>query len=132
MKNVKADIEKYISYKIGKSNKSMRAASLMMDNGFYNEAINRIYYACFYTATAILFKNNIEAKTHTGVRTMMHKHFIQNNLISQSDGAFYSDIFEYRHASDYDDYVEFEKDVVEKLFIEAEKFITNLNILLSQ
>ncbi len=117
MKNEKADIEKYISYKVGKSNKSMRAARLMMDNGFYNEAINRIYYACFYITTAILFKNNIEAKTHAGVRTMIHKHFIQKKLISQSDGAFYSDIFEYRHASDYDDYVEFEKDVVEKLFM---------------
>jgi uncharacterized protein (UPF0332 family) len=63
---------------------------------------------------------------------MIHKHFIQNNLISEGDGAFYSDIFEYRHSSDYDDYVEFEKDVVEKLFIDAEKFSNNLSILLTQ
>jgi uncharacterized protein (UPF0332 family) len=132
MKNEKADIEKYISYKLGKSNKSLRAASLMIENKFYNEAINRIYYAYFYVVTAILFKNNIDAKTHAGVRTMMHKHLVQHNLISQSDGAFYSDIFEYRHSSDYDDYVEFEKDVVEKLFIDAEKFTNNLHILLTQ
>ena len=132
MRNEKDDIEQYISYKIGKSNKSLRAASLMIENEFYDEAINRIYYACFYIVTALLFKNNIDAKTHAGVRTMMHKHFVKHNLISQSDGAFYSDIFEYRHSSDYDDYVEFEKDVVEKLFIEAEKFTNNLHNLLTQ
>jgi uncharacterized protein (UPF0332 family) len=62
MKNEKADIEKYIFYKIGKANKSLRAASLMIDNGFYNEAINRIYYACFYLVTAILFKIKLTPK----------------------------------------------------------------------
>jgi uncharacterized protein (UPF0332 family) len=32
----------------------MKEARLMIDSGFLNAAVNRLYYACFYAVSAIL------------------------------------------------------------------------------
>jgi uncharacterized protein (UPF0332 family) len=102
----------------------------MIENSFYDEAISRIYYACFYIVTAILYKKSIEAKTHAGVRLMLHKNLVKENLMNKEDAYFYNNIFEYRHNTDYDDFLEFEKNEAEILLKEAKLFISNCTNLL--
>jgi uncharacterized protein (UPF0332 family) len=132
MKFDKEDIEKYQNYKLRKSNQSLKASKLMIENNFCNEAINRLYYACFYSVTALLYKYSIEAKTHAGVRLMLHKKLVKENLINKEDASFYNNIFDYRHTIDYDDYAEIERKEAEILIKEATIFISNLNELLTQ
>jgi uncharacterized protein (UPF0332 family) len=132
MKFDKEDIEKYLNYKLRKSNQSLKASKLMIENDFCNEAISRLYYACFYCVTALLYKNSIEAKTHAGVRLMLHKKLVKENLINKEDASFYNNIFDYRHTADYDDYVEIERSEAEILLKEATTFVANLNTLLTK
>lgn len=124
-------MEKIILDKIRKSNQSIKAAILLIENGFYNEAINRIYYSCFHLVSGLLLVNNIDAKTHNGVKTMFHKTYGQNNLIEENLAVFYSSLFFYRHSSDYDDEIEYEKEVVTALYYEALNFIKAINELLT-
>ena len=42
---------------------------------FYNAAIKRLYYVCYYMAVALFLKHNISAQTHSGVKTMLGMHF---------------------------------------------------------
>lgn len=37
---------------------------------------------------------------------MFGLHFIKTGLISKDSGKYYTDIFDIRHSSDYDDYIE--------------------------
>ncbi len=128
---INEESDKLIAFKIRKSNQSIKAAQLLIENHFYNEAINRIYYACFYLATALLYKNNINAKTHSGVKTMLHKHFTVTNLIDEDLATFYSSIFFFRHSSDYEEGIEYEKEVTIGLYKEAISFLDSFQNLLN-
>lgn len=39
--------------------------------GYYNTAVNRLYYACYYAAVALLIRHGINPGTHAGVKQMM-------------------------------------------------------------
>jgi len=63
------DVERkdYVNYRIEKSIETFEVAELLYANSKWNSTINRLYYACFYAITALLVKNEIETKSHSGV-----------------------------------------------------------------
>lgn len=132
MKNATLEIKNYVRYKIVKSNHSLRAASLLMENHFYNEAISRLYYACFYLIKAYLYEHQIDAKTHEEIRDMMRKHLVSKNAITENDVIFYSNIFEIRHSVDYGYFIDFDKKIAQVLLTETEIFIINIKELISE
>lgn len=132
MKNAAIEIKDYVRYKIVKSNHSLRAASLLMENNFYNEAISRLYYACFYLVKAYLYEHQIDAKTHEEIRDMMRKHLVSKNAITENDVIFYSNIFEIRHSVDYGYFIDFDKKIAQVLLTETEIFIINIKELISE
>jgi uncharacterized protein (UPF0332 family) len=44
----------------------LKVAELTLNQGFYPDSINRSYYAVFHGAKALLAKNGIFTKTHSG------------------------------------------------------------------
>ena len=56
-----------ISYRIQRSEETLSEVDILIRNKLWNTAINRLYYACYYAATALLLKYDIKATTHTGV-----------------------------------------------------------------
>ena len=94
-----------IAYRIERAYGSLQEAKLMAEGGFYNASINRLYYACYYMAVALLLKNNISAQTHSGVKTMLGMHFTSKGKLSISASKIFATLFEKRHSSDYDDFV---------------------------
>ncbi|MBQ8969440.1 MAG: HEPN domain-containing protein [Bacteroidaceae bacterium] len=51
-----------VRYRIENAQKTLAEVASHRDNGFYNTAVNRMYYACYYAASAILIANAIETK----------------------------------------------------------------------
>jgi uncharacterized protein (UPF0332 family) len=77
----------------------------MIQNGFWNASVNRIYYACYYAVSGLFLKKNIETNSHKGIRLMFGLHFVQSGIVSKEDGRFFSDLCDRRQTGDYDDYV---------------------------
>ncbi|MBR7034543.1 MAG: HEPN domain-containing protein, partial [Bacteroidales bacterium] len=48
-----------------------------------------MYYACFYAASALLIANEIQVKSHEGVRQQLGLHFVLTGKIPQEQGDFY-------------------------------------------
>ncbi len=114
------------NYRISRALESLAEAKLLLDNGFWNAAVNRIYYACYYAVIALLLKKSIDTGTHKGVRMMFGLNFVQAGIISKEDGRFFSDLFDRRQTGDYDDYVSFDQETVNKLFLQAEIFVNKI------
>jgi uncharacterized protein (UPF0332 family) len=76
---------------------ALQEALLLMNNSYWNAAVNRMDYACYYAVSALLISRGVEAKTHAGVRQMLGLHFVKTNLLSSATNAFYSDLFAKRH-----------------------------------
>ena len=71
----KESLKALIAYRIGRAYETLKEADVMKREGFYNAAINRLSYACYYAVIALLLKNDIQTQTHNGVKTMLGLHF---------------------------------------------------------
>ena len=52
--------EDYDNYRIQRAKETIREVELLIENDFWNAAINRMYYACFYAVSACLSKMELK------------------------------------------------------------------------
>ena len=60
--------EEYIRYRLDTAYKTLAAATVLAENGFWNSAVNRLYYSVFYAVNALLVLHDIRTKTHSSVK----------------------------------------------------------------
>jgi len=111
---------------------AMNTLSEVLDHiqrGYYNTAVNRMYCACFYAATALLIAYQIEAKSHFGVRQMLGKYFVSPGLLSIEKGKFYTLIFSKRSAGDYEDFINYTQESVQALYPQTEDFVKEIKLM---
>jgi uncharacterized protein (UPF0332 family) len=118
--------EDYINYRIEKSAEALADAKLLAANNRWNAAVNRLYYSCFYSVSALIHKRSLRAETHTGVKTQFNLHFIKTGLISIEDGKLYANLFDWRQESDYADFIDFDKETVSMLLPRVENLINSI------
>ncbi len=121
-----------VKYRLERAIKTLEEAKYMRKGNFFNAAVNRLYYACYYAVTALLLARNIEANTHSGVKTMLSFHFVRTGLLSLEDGATFSNLFDKRHSSDYDDFTYCDAALVDYLIPRSEDFISSIEKLINQ
>jgi len=105
--------EEYIKYRLKKSDEALEVAELLIENKKWNATINRLYYAAYYVISALMVKDEINTKTHAGIKTQFFLHYIKTQKIEIELGKVYSDLFDWRQKGDYGDFFDFaENDVV--------------------
>ena len=113
-----------VTYRLQRAKETLAEADNLIKDEFYNAAVNRLYYACYYAVIALLVKNNIVAQTHQGVKQMFSLHFIANNKINKQYSLFYGRLFNDRMSGDYDDFVQYNSEMIAKLRPQSEEFIS--------
>ncbi len=58
-----------------KAKQNLEAAELLLDQGFYEIAISRGYYALFYTAEALLLRRGLHFSSHSAVIAAYDREF---------------------------------------------------------
>ena len=119
-----------VLYRMERADETMEEVRLLAENGHYNAAVNRLYYACFYATQALLLKHSIVAQTHAGVKSMLGLHFISKGIISIDHGKTFNTLFEKRHSSDYEAFAYCDKELVDDLTPLAEAYIGRIKELL--
>ena len=125
-----------IRYRMDRSKEALSAAKLMYDKGHYNDAVNRLYYSCFYAVIALLATEGIHPGKHTAARSFLNKNWIKTEKISKKTGRLYNTLFDRREKGDYGDYFRFsENDVkdwlervakaIEEIFQVIERHLSN-------
>ena len=92
-----------IALKLQKAFSLLNEAEVLMGNKFYATVINRLYYACFHASKALLLTKDLTPKTHSGVISMLHQHFVQPGLFDVQQASFYSRLMQQRIEEDYRD-----------------------------
>ena len=112
-----------VEYRLERAYATMEEAAVMTEKEFYNAAVNRLYYACYYATEALLLKHKIEAKSHAGVKAMLGLHFVSKGLVPVSIGKILSTLYEKRQSGDYDDFIYCDKEMTDDLTIQAQTYI---------
>lgn len=103
----------YVKYRLEKAEETYEVAALLVKNKKWNSAVNRLYYAAYYAISGLLAKNEVDGKTHTGIKTQFFLHFIKTGKIDIELGKVYADLFDWRQKGDYGDFFDFtEGDVI--------------------
>jgi len=89
--------------------------------------VNRIYYAVFYAAGALLITRGLAASKHSGVLALFSKEFVKTGVMEQKHGKFLYDMFDRRQEGDYRDFVRFDPEEVKTWIKDAEDFITSVS-----
>ena len=66
-----------------RSLKAQGAADLLLEAGFYEDAVSRAYYAVLHAAKAALLARNIITESHTSVRRLFGKELVQQGLLKR-------------------------------------------------
>jgi uncharacterized protein len=121
----------YIDYRIRKANETFKAAKLLAENSHWNSAINRLYYTCFYAISALLYKNDINANSHAGLKHQFTLHFIKTGLIDKDLGRLFVQLFDWRQKGDYGDFYDFDKEKTLPLFNHVEVLLNKIVSLIN-
>ena len=62
------NIEALSAYRFLRAKETLKEIPYLKQQGYYNTAVNRLYYACYYAAVALLIKHEINPGTHAGVK----------------------------------------------------------------
>jgi len=119
-----------IQHWMDKADHALAAARREYAAGDLGLAMNRVYYACFYAATAVLLHDQKEFTKHAGVRAAIHQHLVRPGKISVDMGTFYDQVFRERQEADYTAMTEFETVNVANRIKQAELFIAEMRKLL--
>ncbi len=120
------EIKELVSYRLGNAKDTLREVGLHIENELWNTAVNRLYYACFYAVSALLAKQGIFTKTHSGTIKMFSLHFVKPGIVNEDLGIFYSKIFDMRQNADYEDFLDYEKNEVIAILKPAEELIGHI------
>lgn len=124
------NVNALVSYRLSRAKETLAEVPHLRDMGYFNTAVNRLYYARYYAMVALLIKNHIQASTHAGVKQMLGLHFVSKGLISKESNRSFSLLFERRHSSDYDDFAYATCEEVDELLPKAKSFISEIEALL--
>src|SRR3972149_4217211 len=76
-----------IREEIKRAKEAMRAANLLFDNGFFNDAVSKLYYFLLYNVRALLLTKGLEPKSHEGALRLLGLHFVKKGIFSPTEEA---------------------------------------------
>ncbi len=123
--------EDYIKYRIARARETIEEVQTHIDNKFWNTAINRMYYACFYAVGALLLKHRISVSTHGGVRQKFGQHFVKTGKVDRNLAKLFTDLSEKRQKGDYNDFYDYDEETVLLLYPKAKEFIDQIDHILN-
>ena len=107
------DIKAVVFYRKKKAHATLREAEDMIVTKHWNLAMKRMYYACFYMASALLVSAGLKSQTHNGVVGQLGMHYVSKGLLTREEGRLYSRLLQNRITGDYNDFFDFaEEDVL--------------------
>ena len=95
----------------------------LLERGAVSSAVNRLYYAAFYAARALLATEGLDASRHSGVITLFGQRFVKNGIIPPEIAKALPRSFEKRLDTDYEDFSAIDQKEAETVRQDVERFL---------
>lgn len=120
--------KQYVVHRIGTAYTTLEAAEYLLDGGFIDSAVSRLYYAAFHAVTALLTANGIQAKTHGAIKGQFALHFIKTGVLDPKFSKLLSELFDNRQKGDYGDVTFSEEETVRTYFEPLRELIEQIEL----
>ena len=86
---------------MNKAQESLEAANLLLDQGYYDFAASRAYYAIYYTAEALLLFRGLSFSSHAAVIANFGKEFAKTGEMDLKFHKYFIAVQDLRSQGDY-------------------------------
>ena len=121
---------------IERANETIKVANLLFENGFFRDAVARLYYSVLYFVRALLLTEGFEPKSHEGALRIFALYFVKKGLFKAQDSHIFSKLMKYREEADYnpsytftrEDFIEFKEEsdrLIQKImaYLKAKEYL---------
>ena len=111
---------------IVKARRYLRSAELLIQDGDYDSAVSRSYYAMFYSAEAVLLKKKMTFTSHKAVISAFGQYFVKTGIFDKQLGRDLNIIFGERQLGDYEANFSISEDNARHAFERAQGFVDQI------
>ncbi|MBN2437104.1 MAG: HEPN domain-containing protein [Deltaproteobacteria bacterium] len=86
---------------LNKSERSIDAAKLLLNDGYPDFSASRAYYAMFYVLQALMLDRNLSYSKHSGIIGAFGKEFVKTGIFDSRFHRYVLSAFNLRNAGDY-------------------------------
>ena len=110
-------------HRMARAHAALHEADLLIEQLHFSGALNRVYYAAFYAARALLAIRQLDSSRHSGVIALFQEHFVRTGLVPTEIARALPRAFEKRQTSDYGDFSEPSNEEVLSLRDQVQAFV---------
>ena len=115
-----------IDYRQEKADKAIIEAKDNARLGHWTLAANRLYYAVFHAASALLLSMELHAKTHAGTIHLLGQKCRGEGMLTNEEYSFISRLQNMRQMGDYDDLFDWTEDDVAPKIPQVEMLVEKI------
>lgn len=129
-----SDDERYalVNYRIDKAHTTMEQVKAIVPLEFWDMIANRLYYAAYYTASALLLQDGFSVQTHNGIIQMLGLHYIKTGVLDRKYGTLYGQLFSLRQTGDYGDTFGLTEEQVRPLVEQTAEMIEKVESIINE
>jgi uncharacterized protein (UPF0332 family) len=127
---VSAERNTLVRYRLTRAREALDEAELMAQAGHWNTCVNRLYYACFYAASALLLQHSMSSAKHSGIRSLFNRHYVKTGDVPRDLAALYNQLFAGRQQADYQDLASFAEGDVTPWLTGARRFVDHIEAMI--
>ena len=110
-------------HRLARARVALEEADLLQSADRWSGALNRLYYAAFYAARAVLALKRLDSSKHSGVIALFQEHFVKTGMVSPDVARALPQAFARRQRSDYDDFSDVQAEEVNALRQQVEQLV---------
>lgn len=115
-----------VTLELEKSEKTLAQMEMMVKDGIWEMAANRLYYALFHAVSALLVCEHHEVGTHRGAVGKFSLFYVKEGIFSAEEGRLYSQLQRLREDGDYNCAIEVAREDVERKILPAKQLIDKI------
>ncbi|MBQ9865370.1 MAG: HEPN domain-containing protein [Bacteroidales bacterium] len=120
-----------VVYRIEKARSVIEEIRKIMPLEVWGTIANRMYYALYYAAIALLINDSHTVGTHKGVMSLINQCYVRTGLLTKEEGHLFGQVFAFRQGSDYDDFIDATEEDVMRLFPQVETLVEKIISLIN-
>ncbi len=110
----------------------LASANLLLQNGYFKDAVSRAYYCMYNAARALLLTKEISPKTHKGLISKFGEEFMKMEDDAKNYAAILHKGEDLREMADYGVFKEISRDMAESVIDDAELFLKKIREVLKR
>ena len=123
---MEANIKELSQYRLEKAKRNLEVVESLIEDGYYDFAVNRAYYAAFDAMRAVNALDGFDSGKHSGVIAHFNQFHVKNGDFKPETSAVIRRASNLREKSDYEDFYQAEKEDAAETFEMIQDFVADV------